>query len=169
MRIKQLTNADYNNKKYTDFNAITKIFKQLGFKVIGETFIDRLKAKDFRLTYKNKSYITRVPTNYEFLNKLHDNVLNLFIKDMIAFNLTVSINNSLPIMDKYKDCIPEIKEKLIDNQIIKLTDPLTDRIYYIADYNFAEKYGLIDASTGTRLKMDEETIKNIFRIKGDKK
>src|SRR4030042_242311 len=164
MKIIQLTKCKYNNKKDDNFDNIKNIFEELEFKVLSDKFQSIIKSRDYAIEYKNAAYIIRIPTTYEFLEKLHDNILNLFIKDSKGFEKNINQNNAFDSIDKYEGCAKQIKDKLLNNKIIRIIDPISDSIFYIIDYNPIEKYILLDSKGNTKLKMNDEMLKAIFKL-----
>jgi hypothetical protein len=164
MKIIQLAKSVYNNKKYDNFDNIKNIFEELEFKVLSDKFQSIIKSRDYAIEYKDEVYIIRVPTTYEFLEKLHDNILNLFIKDSKGFEKNINQNNDFNSINKYEGCSEQIKNKLLKNKIIKIVDPISDNIFYIIDYNPIEKYILLDNKGNAKLKMNDEMLKAIFKL-----
>ena len=158
-----IPNLTYNHKEYHDFNEIIDILKNLGFTIDLQNFCESLKLKYFSLNYKDEYYVIRIPTKYEFLKYLYDNVLNLPIKKSSEISINKKANNILNTLDQYEGCKEDIKEALLENKYIKINDIMTEEIFYITDYNYLDKY-ILKNQYGHIFKMRENELKFLFGV-----
>ena len=164
MKVKDLIpNCTFNNKVSTNFSESIDILNEFGFTLISEKACPSLKFKIFTLKYKDQVYKLRVPTTYEFMALLHDNILNLTIKTEQEVGINKKANNIIDTFDKYENCNKEIKDVLLENKIIKLNDIITEDLYYLIDYNSLDGYILRNQNKHL-VAMKQEELNFIFGV-----